>query len=80
MPHPLKVELYLVVLDCETYRTGRAGDHGAGIVQKLFFSKTLCKGLSRQLVIPRIALSALLAPYRAKPGTDAGFPAPTTGR
>jgi len=45
-----------------------------------FFSKALCTGLSRQLLIPRIELSALLAPYRARPGTATGFPAPTTGR
>jgi hypothetical protein len=37
MPHPLKVGLHPIVLDCEkAYRTGRAGDHGAGIAQKLF--------------------------------------------
>jgi hypothetical protein len=31
-------------------------------------------------MIPRIELSALLAPYRARPGTATGFPAHTTGR
>jgi hypothetical protein len=31
-------------------------------------------------MIPRIALSALLAPYRAKPGTATGFPSSTAGR
>jgi hypothetical protein len=31
-------------------------------------------------MIPRIEVSALLAPYRARPGTATGFPAPTTGR
>jgi hypothetical protein len=46
-PHPLKVEMHPLVLDCEkTYRTGRAGDHGAGIAQNSF-SKALCAWLSR---------------------------------
>jgi hypothetical protein len=32
--------MYFVVSECEkTYRTGRAGDLGAGIAQKLFFQK-----------------------------------------
>jgi hypothetical protein len=52
----------------------------APVVHKIIFSKALCTGLSRQLLIPRIELSALLAPYRAMPGTATGFPAPTTGR
>jgi hypothetical protein len=53
----------------KTYRTGRAGDLGAGIAQKLFILKALCTWLSRKLMILRIELSALLAPYRARPGT-----------
>jgi hypothetical protein len=41
MPRPLEVGLYLVVyVRKKTYRTGRAGDLGAGIAQKLFFSKS----------------------------------------
>jgi hypothetical protein len=47
---------------------------------EIIFSEALCTGLSRQLLIMRIELSALLAPYRAKPGTATGFLAPTTGR
>jgi hypothetical protein len=46
----------------------------------IIFSKALCTWLSRQLLILRIELSALLAPYRAKLGTATGFRAPTTGR
>jgi hypothetical protein len=76
MSHSPKVGLYLVVYGYEkTYRTGRAGDLGTGIAQKLFIQKPYV-----HLRIPRIALSALLAPYRAKPGTATGFPGPTTGR
>jgi hypothetical protein len=45
-----------------------------------YFSKAICTWLSRPLLIPRIALSALLAPYCAKLGTATGFPALTTGR
>jgi hypothetical protein len=45
-----------------------------------YFFKSPMYMASRQLLIMRIALSALLAPYRAKPGTATGFPAPTTGR
>jgi hypothetical protein len=37
-------------------------------------------GLTRQLMIPQIALSALFAPYRAKLGMATGFLSPTTGR
>jgi hypothetical protein len=78
---PHRVGLYPLIYDHEnTYRTARAGDLGAGVAQKYFFSKALCTRLSRQLLIPRIALSALLAPYSDKPGTATGFPAPTTGR
>jgi hypothetical protein len=45
MPHPLEVGLYLGVLNREkTYRTGRAGDLGAGIAQKLFFQKPYVQG------------------------------------
>jgi hypothetical protein len=47
---------------------------------EFFDSKALCTWLSQQLMIHRIALSALLAPCRAKHGTDTGFPAPTTWR
>jgi hypothetical protein len=47
---------------------------------EITFSKALCTRLSRQVLIPRIELSALLAPYRAWHGTATGFPAPTTGR
>jgi hypothetical protein len=47
---------------------------------EIIFSKALCTWLSRQLMILRIELSALLAPYRAKPSTATGFPAPFTGR
>jgi hypothetical protein len=80
MPHPLEVGLYSVVCDREkTYRTARAGDLGAGIAQNVF-SKARCRRLSRQLLILRIAMSALLAPYRARHGTATGFLAPTTGR
>jgi hypothetical protein len=79
MSHPLQVGLHPVVSLCEkTYRTGRAGDIGAGIAQ-IVFSEALCTWLSRQLLIPRIELSALLAPCRAMPGTATGFPTPTTG-
>jgi hypothetical protein len=66
---PLEVMLYSAVFDREkTYRTGRAGDLGAGIAHKLIFSKALSTGLSRELRILRIELSALLAPYRARLG------------
>jgi hypothetical protein len=47
---------------------------------KTIFSKALCTWLSRQLLIMRIELSALLAPYRAMLGTATRFPVPTTGR
>jgi hypothetical protein len=40
MPHPLEIGLYSIVSNREsTYRTGRAGDLGAGIAQKLFLQK-----------------------------------------
>jgi hypothetical protein len=40
MSHPLEVGLFLVVSVCgKTYRTGRAGDLGAGIAQICFFQK-----------------------------------------
>jgi hypothetical protein len=59
MPHFPKVGMYLVVSGYgKTYRTGRAGDLGAGIAQKLFVQNPM------SLAFPRIALSALLAPYR----------------
>jgi hypothetical protein len=45
MPHPLEVGLYSRVSNREkTYRTGRAGDLGAGIAQKLIFQKPSSKG------------------------------------
>jgi hypothetical protein len=73
--------MYRVLFDREkTYRTARAGDLGAGMTQKLFFSKALFTWLSRQLMIPRVALSALLASYRANHGTGTGFLASNTGR
>jgi hypothetical protein len=45
MPHPLEAGLYSVVSDREkTYRTGRAGDFGAGIAQKIFFQNPYVQG------------------------------------
>jgi hypothetical protein len=44
-PHPLEVGLYSVVYDRgKTYRTGRAGDLGAGIAQKIFIQKPYVQG------------------------------------
>jgi hypothetical protein len=78
-PSP-KWECIMVVLSLEeTYRTGRAGYLGAIVALKMIIN-ALRTWLSRQLLIARIALSALLTPYRAKPGTATRFPAPTTGR
>jgi hypothetical protein len=42
MPHPLEVGMYSIVSVCEkAYRTGRPGDLGAGIAQKLFFQSPM---------------------------------------
>jgi hypothetical protein len=57
--------------------SGWAGDLGAGSVH--CFLKALRTWLSRNLRVARIALSVLLALYRAKRGTATGFPTPTTG-
>jgi hypothetical protein len=50
------------------------------VLHRFLFSKALCTWLSRRVLILRIELSALFAPYRAMHGTATGFPAPTTGR
>jgi hypothetical protein len=71
--------MYSEVFVCEkTYRTGRARDLGAGI-RTFVFQKPYVWGFPDRMLILRIELSALLAPYRAKLGTATGFPAPTSG-
>ena len=52
----------------------------APVVHRNYFFKSPLYMAFPTVLIPRIELSALLAPYRAKPGTATGFPAPTTGR
>jgi hypothetical protein len=45
MSHPLEAGMYSIVYACEkTYRTGRAGELGAGIAQKLFLEKPYVQG------------------------------------
>jgi hypothetical protein len=78
---PPKVGMYLVVSDREkNISDGPSGRFWRRYCTQIVLSKALCIWLSRQMLIPRIALSALLAPYRAKPCTATGFPTPTTGR
>jgi hypothetical protein len=49
------------------------------VLHRFFFSKALCTWLSRHLLIPRIELSALLAPYRAGLARLRGFQLPPRG-
>jgi hypothetical protein len=72
--------MYTVVYVCEkNISDGPSGRSWCRYRTEIIFSKAMCTGLSRQLLIPRIELSALSVPYRARHGTATGFPAPTTG-
>jgi hypothetical protein len=51
----------------------------APVLHRNYLFKSPMYRRSREMFIPRIALSALFAPYRAKPGTATGFLAPTPG-
>jgi hypothetical protein len=76
--HPPKCYGMLVVSNLEKH-IGRP-EREILAPTKSFFEKPNVHGLSRQMRIARIALPALLAPYRAKYVTVTGFPTPTTGR
>jgi hypothetical protein len=54
-------------------RIGRAErEISVPVLHRNYFSRALSTRLSRQLLILRIKMSALLAPYRAMPCTAAG--------
>jgi hypothetical protein len=80
-PHPPKARLYSLEYDREkNISDNPSGRSWRRYCTKTVYSIAICTWLSRQLMNPRIALSPLVAPYRAKPGTATGFLAPTTER
>jgi hypothetical protein len=79
MTHPLEVGLYSVVCDREEHIGRPEREILVPVLHRNIFL-SLCTWLSRQLLILRIELLALFAPYRAMHGTATGSPAPTTGR
>jgi hypothetical protein len=77
---PPQWDSVLVVLGIEKHIGRAEREILAPVAYKSIFLTSLRTWLSRQLRIARIALLALVAPYRAKHGTSTGFPAPITGK